>query len=99
MHQGYSYARMVRNEDEEGRLRWYRHVMRRGQEYVGKRVMKVHFHHPSPYILEKEKSKIEWPKRRFLDVVKENMGKLVRGRRTLETERCEGASYAVATPD
>ena len=39
------------------------------------------------------------PKRRFLDVVKKDMGKLVQGRRTLKTGRCGGTSHAVATPD
>ena len=39
------------------------------------------------------------PKRRFLDVVKDDMEKLVRGRRTLKTERCGETSYALATLD
>ena len=26
---------------QERRLKWYRHVMRRGEEYVGKRVMRM----------------------------------------------------------
>ena len=50
----------------EGRLRWYGHVMRRDQEYVGRRVMEMEL--PG-------KRKRGWPKRRFLDVVKEDMGK------------------------
>ena len=74
----------------EGRLRWYGHVMRRDQEYVGIRVMKMEL---------SGKRKRGRPKRRFLDVVKEDMGKLVRGRRTLKTERCGGTLYAVANPD
>ena len=48
----------------EGRLRWYGHVMRRDQEYVGRRVMEMEI--PG-------KRKRGRPKRRFLDVVKEDM--------------------------
>ena len=62
----------------EGRLRCYGHVMRRDQKYVEKRVMEMEL--PG-------KRKRGRPKRRFLDVVKEDMGKLVRGRRTLKTGR------------
>ena len=51
----------------EGRLRWYGHVMRRDHEYVGKRMMKMEL--PG-------KRKRGRPKRRFLDVVKEDMGKV-----------------------
>ena len=63
----------------EGRLRWYGHVMRKDQEYVGRKMMEMEL---------PEKRKRERPKRRFLDVVKEDMRKLVRRRRTLKTERC-----------
>ena len=59
----------------EGKLRWYGHVMKRDQEYVGRRVMKMEL---------PEKRKTEKPKRRFLDVVKENMGKV--GAREKEIE-------------
>ena len=45
----------------EGRLRWYGHVMRRYQEYVGRRVIKTEL--PG-------KRKRGRPKRKFLDVVK-----------------------------
>ena len=62
----------------EGRLRWYGHVMRRDQEYVGRKMMEMEL---------REKRKRGRPKR-FLDVVKEDMGKLVRRRRILKTERC-----------
>ena len=51
----------------EGRLRWYGHVMRRDQEYVGRRVMKMEL---------PKKRKKGRPKRRFVDVVKEDMGKV-----------------------
>ena len=51
----------------EGRLRWYGHAMRRDQEYVGRKMMKMEL--PG-------KRKRERPKRRFLDVVKEDMGEV-----------------------
>ena len=51
----------------EGRLRWYGHVMRRNQEYVGRRVMEMEL--PG-------KRKKRRPKRRFPDVVKEDMGEV-----------------------
>ena len=48
----------------EGRLRWYGHVMRRDQEYVGRKMMEME-------LLGKRKR--GRPKRRFVDVVKEDM--------------------------
>ena len=51
----------------KGRLRWYGHVMKRDQEYVGRRVMEMEL--PG-------KRKRGRPKRRFLNVVKEDMGKV-----------------------
>ena len=48
----------------EGRLRWYGHVMRRDQEYVGRKMMEME----SP-----GKRRRGRPKRRFLDAVKEDM--------------------------
>ena len=57
----------------EGRLRWYGHVMRRDQEYVGRRVMEMEL---------PEKRKRGRPKRRFLDVVKDDMRELVDARQT-----------------
>ena len=65
---------MVNNEDEGGQAEVYGHVMRRHQEYVGTKMMEV-----------TKKKKRRKRKRRFLDVVKENMGKLVQRRRTLKT--------------
>ena len=47
----------------EGRLRWYGHVMRRDQENVGRKMMEMEL--PG-----KRRGR---PKRRFLDVVKEDM--------------------------
>ena len=49
----------------EGRLRWYGHVMGRDQEYVGRKIMEME-------LLGKRRGR---PKR-FLDVVKEDMGKV-----------------------
>ena len=48
----------------EGRLRWYGHVMRRDQEYVGRKIMEM--------VLSGKRRRGR-PKRRFLDVVKEDM--------------------------
>ena len=48
----------------EGRLRWYGHVMRRDQEYVGRKMMEME-------LLGKRRR--GRPKRRFLDSVKEDM--------------------------
>ena len=48
----------------KGRLRWYGHVVRRDQEYVGRKIMKMKL--PG-------KRRRGRPKRRFLDVVKEDM--------------------------
>ena len=51
----------------EGRLIWYGHVMRRDQEYVGREMMEMEL--PG-------KGRRGRPKRRFLDVVKEDMGEV-----------------------
>ena len=51
----------------EGRLRWYGHVMRRDHEYVGRKMMEMEL--PG-------KRKRGRPKRRSLDLVKEDMGKV-----------------------
>ena len=48
----------------EGRMRWYGHVMRRDQEYVGRKMMEME-------LLGKRRR--GRPKRKFLDVVKEDM--------------------------
>ena len=48
----------------EGRLRWYGHVMRREQQYVGRKIMEMEL--PG-------KRKRGRPKRRFLDMVKEDI--------------------------
>ena len=49
----------------EGRLRWYGHVMRGDQEYVGRKMVEIEL--PG-------KKKRGRPKRRFLSIVKEGMG-------------------------
>ena len=51
----------------EGRLRWYRQITRRDQEYVGRKMMEMEL--PG-------KRKRRRPKRRLLDVVKEDMEKV-----------------------
>ena len=51
----------------EGRLRWYGHVIRRDQEYVGRKMMEMEL--PG-------KRRRGKPKRRFLDVLKEDMGEV-----------------------
>ena len=51
----------------EGRLRWYGDVMRRDQEYVGRKMIEMEL--PG-------KRRRGRPKRRFLDVVKEDMGEV-----------------------
>ena len=52
---------------KEGRVRCYGHVMRRDQEYVGRKMMEMEL--PG-------KRKRGKPKKRFLDLVKEDMGKV-----------------------
>ena len=51
----------------EGRLWWYGHVMRRDQEYVGRKMMEMEL--PG-------KRRKGRPKRRFVYVVKEDMGEV-----------------------
>ena len=51
----------------EGRLRWYGHVMRRDQEYVGRKMMEMEL---------SGKRRRGRSKKRFLDVVKEDMGEV-----------------------
>ena len=51
----------------EGKLRWYGHVMRRDQEYVGRKMMEMEL---------PRKRKRGRPKKRFLDALKEDMGEV-----------------------
>ena len=75
---------------KKSRLRCYGHVMRGDQEYVERKIMQI----------ELTGKRKRWkPKRRFLYVVKKDMGKLVRDGRTLKTGRYGETSYAVANPD
>ena len=63
----------------EGRLRWYGHVMRRDQEYVSRKMMEMEL--PG-------KRKRRRPKRRFLDIMKEDMGKV--GAKEMDVENRTG---------
>ena len=51
----------------DGRLRWYGHIMRRGQEYVERKMMEMKL---------QGKRKRGRPKRRFVDLIKEDMGEV-----------------------
>ena len=51
----------------EGSLRWYGHVMRRDQEYIGRKMMEMEL---------QGKRRRGKPKKRFLDVVKDDMGEV-----------------------
>ena len=64
----------------EGKLRWYKHVMRRDKEYVGRKMMKMEL--PG-------KRKRDRPKRRFLNLVNEDMRDVGAKRPTLKTGRFE----------
>ena len=59
----------------EGRLMWYGHVMRRDQEYVGRRVKEMEL--PG-------KRKRGRPKRKFPEVVKEDMGEIGARKKDIE---------------
>ena len=60
----------------EGSLRWYEHVMRRDQEYVGRKMKEM----------ELPRKRRGRPKRRFLDVVKEDMKEV--GVKEMDIEDC-----------
>ena len=61
---GTAHARRLRDKLREERLRWYGHMMRRKEEYIGKRMLRIEL--PG-------RRKRGRPKRRFMDVVKEDM--------------------------
>ena len=74
----------------EGRLKWYRHVMRRDQEYVGRKMMEMEL--PG-------KRKRGRPKRRFLDVVKDNMEEIGAKETDVENRTAWRKMMPVAIPD
>ena len=57
----------LRMKMREGRLRWYGHIMRRDQKYVGRKMIEMEL--PG-------KRRRRRPKRRFVDVIKEDMGEV-----------------------
>ena len=61
---GTAHVRRLRDKLREGRLRWYGHMMRREEEYIGKRMLRMEL--PG-------RRKRGRPKRRFMDAVKEDM--------------------------
>ena len=65
----------------QGRLRWYGHIMRRDQEHIGRKMMEMEL----PGKRRRGRSK-----RRFLDVVKEDMAEVVQRGEMLKTERFGG---------
>ena len=68
----------LRMKMREGRLRWYGHVMRRDQEYVGRKMIEI----------ELPGKRKRWrAKRRFLNVVKEDMGEVGAKETDVETGR------------
>ena len=62
----------------EGRLKWYGHVKRRDQEYVERKMIEMEL--PG-------KRRRGRPKRRFLDVVKEDMGEVGAKETDVELEK------------
>ena len=59
----------MRDKTREGRLRWYGHVQRRGEEHIGQRVLQME--------LPGERG-VGRPKTRFMDNIKEDMKKIIR---------------------
>ena len=74
----------------EGRLRWYGHVMRRDQEYVGRKMMEMEL--PG-------KRRRGRPKRRFLDAVKEDMQEVGVKETDVEDRKMWRMMIRWATPD
>ena len=54
----------------EGRLRWYGHVMGRDQEYIGRKMIEMEL------LGKRKRGRPKIFRSRFLDVVKEDMGKV-----------------------
>ncbi|OKP64685.1 hypothetical protein A8A03_01925 [Escherichia coli] len=61
---GTAHVRCFGEKAREARLRWFGHVQRRDSEYIGKRMLRLELPGRRPR---------GRPKRRFLDVVKEDM--------------------------
>ena len=59
-----SFMEQIENKLRESRLRWYGHVMRRDDDYIGRRMIDMEL--PG-------KRKRGRPKRRYMDMVNEDM--------------------------
>ena len=74
----------------EARLRWYGHIQRKNDRYIVRRMLRMTL--PG-------KRKRGRPKRRFMDVVKDDMGEVQRRRMMPNIETTGGGKSAVSTPD
>ena len=72
------------------RLRWYGHVMRRDQEYLGKRLMELEL---------SGKRKRGRPKRRFMGVMKEDMGEVGEKKMDIKNKTLWRNNISCGTPD
>ena len=61
---GSTHVRRMKDKLREGRLRWYEHVRRRDEDYVGRRVMEMDV----PGTRRRGR-----PKRRYMDSIKEDL--------------------------
>ncbi|XP_068229381.1 uncharacterized protein [Palaemon carinicauda] len=61
---GNKVVRKLSDKIQESRLRWYGHVMRRDEQYIGSRVMKME--------VQGARSR-KRPKRRWVDCIKDNL--------------------------
>ena len=61
---GTAHVRCFGDKAREARLRWFGHVQRRDSEYIGRRMLRLELPGRRPR---------GRPKRRFMDVVKEDM--------------------------
>ena len=80
----------LRMKMREGRLKCYEHVMRRDQEYVGKKMMEMEL---------LGKWKRGRPKRRFLDIVKEDMEEVGAKETDVENRKMWRMMIRCGTPD
>ena len=74
---------------QESRLAWYGHVLRREDEYVGKRVMAMEV--PG-------KRRRGRPKRRWLDSIRNDLSERELSRDDAQTGRNGGVVYETSTP-